>query len=71
MNDGKIFVIGEKYVDDDELPPFKMRQDGSKISTGTKGIDFNGEDLSIKGSFKRKPYEFTGGWAAITAFLPT
>lgn len=71
MNDGKVFVIGEKYVDADAIPRFKFRQDGSKISTGKKFTDFNGEDLSIKGSYSRKPYEFTGGWTAITTFKPS
>lgn len=70
-NDGKIFVVGEKYVDDDIIVKFSFRQDGSKISTGKKFTDFNGEDLSIKGSYSRKPYEFTGGWSAISAFMAT
>lgn len=68
-NDGKIFVAGEKYVDSDIITRFKFRNDGSKTSTGKKLTDFNGEDLSIKGTYSRKPYEFTGGWAAISAFI--
>jgi hypothetical protein len=54
MNDGKIFVLGEKNVDAAELQKFQLRQDGSKGTTGTRNIDFNGEDLSIKGNYFRK-----------------
>lgn len=68
MNDGRIFVIGEKYVDATAITRFRFRQDGSRISTGKKFTDFNGEDLSIKGSYSRLPYEFTGDWTDITDF---
>lgn len=68
-NDQKIHVVGEKYVDTDILTRFTFRQDGSKIQTGKKFTDFNGEDLLIKGTYSRKPYEFTGGWASIVTFL--
>lgn len=70
MNDGKIFVAGEKYVGGSSIPRFKFRQDGSKISGGKKFTDFNGQDLSLKSTYSRPPYEFTGGMAAIEPFLP-
>lgn len=68
-NNGKIFVVGEKYVDANILTRFSFRQDGSKYSTGKKLTDFNGADLSIQGAYSRLPYEFTGGWAALSAFI--
>lgn len=69
QNDGGIFVAGEKYVNDLLIPKFKMRQDGSKIDTGKKFTDFNGQDLSLKGSYLRPAYEFTGGIGALQGFL--
>lgn len=68
-NDGKIFVAGEKYVDGVKIVPFKLRQDGSKISNGKKFTDFNGQDLSIKGTYSRPAYEFTGGMETLQAFI--
>lgn len=68
-NDGKLFVAGEKYVDGVRQRPFKIRQDGSKIQTGKTFTEFNGQDLSMKGTFSRPPYEFTGGMEALESFL--
>lgn len=68
-NDGKIFVAGEKYVGGALIPKFKLRQDGSKIQTGKKFSDFNGQDLSLKGTYSRPAYEFTGGISALQAFI--
>jgi hypothetical protein len=68
-NDGKIFVAGEKYVAGAKIVGFRFRQDGSKTQTGKKFTDFNGKDLSIKGTYLREPYEFTGGISAISAFV--
>lgn len=69
-NDGNIFIAGEKYVGGSRIQKFKFRQDGSKIQTGKKFSEYNGQDLSLKSSYLRAPYEFTGGFAAIEAFLP-
>lgn len=68
-NDGTIFVAGEKYVGGSTITKWKFRQDGSKISTGKKFQDFNGEDLSIKSSYFRKPYVYTGLWSTIEALM--
>ena len=68
-NDGKIFVAGEKYVNNVLIPKFKLRQDGSKIQTGKKFTDSNGQDLSIKGTYSRPAYEYTGGMAALQSFI--
>lgn len=69
QNDGKIFVAGEKYVDGNLIPKFKLRQDGSKIDIGKKFTDFNGQNLSIKGSYSRPAFEFTGGIESLQAFI--
>lgn len=68
-NDGTIFVAGEKYVNDLLIPKFRLRQDGSKIGIGKKFSDFNGQDLSIKGSYSRPANEFTGGIGALQEFI--
>lgn len=69
-NDGKIFVAGEKYVGGLRLLKFKLRQDGSKQQTGKKFSEFNGQDLVIKGTYSRSPYEFTGGIGVIDGLTP-
>lgn len=68
-NDGRIFSAGEKYVGTTSIPKFKTRQDGTKMQSGKKFTDFNGQDLSIKGSYSRPPYEFIGGFEALAAFI--
>jgi len=69
-NDGKIQVAGEKYVNGDSIPKFRFRQDGTKVSSGKKFSDFNGQDLSLKADYLRTPYEFTGGISSIEALMP-
>ncbi len=69
MNDGTIFVMGEKYVNNLMIPKWKIRQDGTKMSSGATFKDFNGADLNFKGTYLRGPYEFTGGLAALNPFL--
>lgn len=68
-NDGRIFVAGEKYVNNQQIVGFRLRQDGSKIATGKKFTEFNGQDLSIKGTYLRSAYEFTGGISALQGFI--
>lgn len=68
-NDGKLFVAGEKYVNGVKIVPFKLRQDGSKVDIGKKFTDSDGQDLSIKGTYSRLPYEFTGGMEALQTFI--
>lgn len=69
LNDGTWLVAGEKYVDGNKIVPFKLRQDGSKIYSGLKFTDPNGQDLSIKGTYSRPPYEFIGGTQAVDALV--
>jgi hypothetical protein len=68
-NDGKIFVAGEKWVSGSKIQRFHFRQDGSKIQSGKKFTEFNGNDLSLKASYLRGPYEFTGGISSIEVFV--
>ncbi|MGN6438376.1 MAG: hypothetical protein ACTHMM_17670 [Agriterribacter sp.] len=68
-NDGAVFVAGEKYVNDQTIPPFRFRQDGGKIQTGKKFTEFNGQDLSLKADYLRAAYEFVGGFSAIEAMI--
>lgn len=69
MNDGTIFVAGEKYVGSTQLPKWKIRQDGTVLDSGTTFKSFNGGDLSFKGTYLRAPYEFIGGLSALSGFI--
>lgn len=66
----KIFLAGEKYINNQETIGFRMFQDGTVLHTGKVGTDFNGADFSVRGSFLRAPYEFTGGLSVISALQP-
>lgn len=67
-NDGKIFVIGERYVNANAIPLFEVKMDGSDGSSGKLYDDFNGANVVIKGDYTRELYEFTGGATAIEGF---
>lgn len=67
MNSGKVFLAGEKYVNDASIPRFTMKQDGSEGGSGKLFDDFNGANIHFKGSYSRNLFEFTGGWEAIEA----
>ncbi|MGE9312888.1 hypothetical protein ACLOAU_14670 [Niabella sp. CJ426] len=67
LNSGKIFVMGEKYVNADEISKFKIVQDGSTGTTGKLFEDFNGVNLVFKGSYSRALYEYSGTWASVIA----
>lgn len=67
LNNGKILVLGEKYVNDEEIPFFELKQDGTEINTGKVFSEFNGANLALKGDYSRPPFEFSGGIGAITA----
>lgn len=65
MNSGKIFVAGEKYVNDATIPRFRLKQDGSEGGSGKLFEDFNGGNLHLKSSYSRNLYEFSGDWSVI------
>lgn len=68
FNSGKIFVAGEKWINDNPVDiPLLIRQDGSTGTTGKLLDDPNGQTSILKGDYVRTLYEFTGGLNAITA----
>lgn len=69
QNDGKIFVAGEKYVNNLPITKWRIRQNGTVIDGGTTFGSFTGGDLKFTGDFKRGPYEFTGGLEALVPFI--
>lgn len=70
LNNGKIFVIGEKYVNTAAVPLFKVRLTDVNGTSGKKWDDFNGATVTFKGNYIRPAREFTGGAAAIEAMEP-
>ncbi|MFL5810372.1 MAG: hypothetical protein ACJ749_12685, partial [Flavisolibacter sp.] len=66
-NSGKIFVAGEKYVNDAAITRFILKNDGSDGDSGKALDDFNGVNLHLKGAYKRPPYEYTGTWDSLAA----
>lgn len=67
LNSGKIFVAGERYVNNAAIPRFIIKQDGSEGGSGKLFDDFNGGNIHFKGSYSRNLYEFGGDWAVIEA----
>ncbi len=68
LNNGKIFVAGEKYVNAASIPKFTIKQDGSEGGSGKLFDDFNGGNIHFKGAYSRNLYEYTGDWSTIEAF---
>lgn len=67
LNSGKIFVAGERYVNNSSIPRFIIKQDGSEGGSGKLFDDFNGGNIHLKGSYSRNLYEFAGNWSVIEA----
>lgn len=67
-NDGKIFVMGEKYVGANAIPKFTVTMDGSDGTSGKLFDDFNGANVLFKGPYSRELREYTGTWATLLAF---
>jgi hypothetical protein len=67
LNSGKIFVAGEKYVNEASIPRFTIKQDGSDGSSGKLFDDYNGGNIHFKGSYSRNLYEYSGTWDSIIA----
>jgi hypothetical protein len=65
LNSGKIFVLGERYVNGNALPYFEVKMDGTEGGSGKKFEDFNGANVMFKGEYSRMAYEFSGGAGAI------
>jgi hypothetical protein len=69
LNDGKVFIAGEKYVNGVAVPRFSVKNDGSEGTSGKLYDDFNGGNIVLKGSYSRNLYEYSGGWDDITALM--
>lgn len=68
LNSGKIFVIGEKYVNSNTIPYFEVVMQDSEGGSGRKFDDFNGATVKFKGEYSRMVNEFTGDIAVIEGF---
>lgn len=68
LNSGKIFVIGERYVNAKTIPYFEVVMNGTEGGSGRKMEDFNGAKVMFKAEFGRMANEFTGDVAVIEAF---
>jgi hypothetical protein len=68
LNSGKIFVMGERYVNASAMKRFKVKLTDATGQSGKKWDDLNGANVIFKGNFDRGLLEFTGGAAAIIAF---
>lgn len=67
LNNNKIFVAGEKYVNGTSITKFLVKQDGSEGGSGKLQDDFNGANIHFKSSYSRNLYEYTGAWSAVEA----
>lgn len=65
---GKIFVIGERYVNASSIPYFEVVMNGTEGGSGRKMEDFNGAKVMFKGEFGRMANEFTGLVSVIEVF---
>ncbi len=69
LNDGRIFVAGEKYVNGSAISRFTILNNGSSGGTGKLYDDFNGGNIVLTGPYSRSLYEFDGGWDDIEALF--
>lgn len=67
MNNAKVFVAGEKYVNGASISKFTVKQDGSEGGSGKLFDDFNGANIHFKSSYSRNLFEYVGGWDDIEA----
>lgn len=69
--EGRILVLGEKFVNGNQIRRWMIAQDGSTGTSGKLIDDSNGQQTSLKGDYFRSAYEFIGGVAAIEALEAT
>lgn len=69
LNSQKIFVAGERYVNGTSIPKFIVKQDGTEGTSGKVMDDPNQSTISLKGSYIRNLYEYTGTWESIEALM--
>ncbi|AZA82162.1 hypothetical protein C1637_09970 [Chryseobacterium lactis] len=65
---GKIFVIGERYVNEKTIPYFEVVMNGTEGGSGRKMEDFNGAKVMFKAEYGRMANEFSGDISVIEAF---
>jgi hypothetical protein len=68
-NNGKFWVVGEKYVDASAIVKFKVKQDGSVLDWGQALNNFSGMNFKAQGNYTRPPYEFTGTYTALSGMF--
>lgn len=67
LNSGVIFVLGEKYVNTEEIPEWRIAQSGSTGTSGKLYEDPNGQTTILTGDYSRSAYEYSGSVASLTA----
>ncbi len=70
LNDGRIFVAGEKFVNGSSIGRFTITQNGSTGGSGKLYDDFNGGNIVLVGPYSRNLFEYDGPWADIEAMMP-
>lgn len=68
LNSGKIFVLGERFVNASSVPFFEIVMQDSEGTSGRKFEDFNGATVKFKAEYFRAANEFTGLVSVIEAF---
>lgn len=68
-NDGKVFVMGEKYVDDETIPVFWVEHSGTEGGTGKLFDESNGATIKFVGDYSRELNEFKGGIDAVLGMM--
>lgn len=68
-NDGKVFVMGEQYVDDIPIPLFWVEHNGTEGGTGKLFDDSNGATIKFVGDYSRELNEFKGGIDAVLGMM--
>lgn len=67
LNSGKTLVLGEKYVNNEEIDDWKMKQNGSTGTSGRLYEDPNGQTTILTGDYHRGAYEYSGTLSSLTA----
>lgn len=65
LNTGRIFIAGERWVNNAQILRFTIAQDGSKGTSGKVYDDENVGNIVLKGDYSRPLYEYTGTWQSI------
>lgn len=69
LTGGKIFVCGEKFVNNTAIPRFTLLNEGSNGTTGKLYDDANVGNIILVAPYNRSLYEFSGTWADIEALM--